>query len=94
MQAIVVGIKELDFKADDGPVKRTVYYVNHPASDVEGYETGSVSWDELRKGAPPLIGIGEVIDVEYNRRGKLVLSEKIEIASPAPAAKPDGKQAS
>ena len=68
MEAIVVGIKKMDFQGSDGPVKRTTYYVNHPGRDVEGFETGYLSWDELRNGPPPLHAIGEVIEVEHGRR--------------------------
>jgi len=68
MEAIVVGIRKMDFTASDGRVKRTVYYVNHPGRDVEGFETGHVSWDEIRNGPPPLHAIGEVIEVEHGKR--------------------------
>ena len=73
MEALVVGIKKLDFTANDGPVRRTQFYLNFPSDNVEGQDVGSLSWDEMRNGPPPNIGVGELIQVEYNKSGKLRL---------------------
>lgn len=77
MQAEVVGIKRSDFTSREGEhVKRQTWYLNIPGGEsVEGYEVGSVSWDELKKGLPPEFALGELIEVEYNKYGRLTLSE-------------------
>ena len=78
MLATVVGIKKLDFSGKDGQVKRTMFYLNFPGENVEGNEVGSVSWDEIaKKKSPPEYSVGEIIEVEYNKYGKLVLVEQI-----------------
>lgn len=78
MQAEVVGIKRLDFTGRDGKaVKKTMLYVVFNGDNVEGHETGVTSWDELAKGKAPLTALGEVIEVEYNKYGKLIFLEKM-----------------
>ena len=74
MMATVVGVKKLDFTGNDGQVKRTIFYLNLPDENVEGYEVGSVSWDELKKQAPPKYELGEVVEVQYNKYGKLSIA--------------------
>jgi hypothetical protein len=69
MEAIIVGIKKLDYESAKGPVKATMYYVNHPGEEMEGYEAGEIYWNELKKGAPPNHAIGEIIEVETGRYG-------------------------
>ena len=73
MEAVVVGIKKVNFtpQGEKDPVKRTVYFVNHPGENVEGFESNKVSWDEVTKGEPPKIAIGEIIEVEMGNNSKL-----------------------
>ena len=74
MKAKIVGMKKLDFQGNEGPVKITMYYLNMRSENVECYETNVTSHNELRNGPPPPIKIGDEIDVEYNKNGKLRLS--------------------
>jgi hypothetical protein len=73
MQATVHGIKKLDFTGREGDkVKKTIYYVGFENENVEGQEVGNVVWDELKsKEKAPDCAVGEVIEVEYNKYGKL-----------------------
>jgi len=72
MEAVLLGIKKLDFSDGKEQVKRTMYYVCFPAHGIEGNETGKLSWDEIKNGPPPNIHIGEVIEIERgNGRDKL-----------------------
>jgi len=74
MMATVVGVKRLNFDGKEGKVKRTMFYLTFPAENVEGNEVGSASWDEIaKKKGPPPYEVGEVIEVEYNKYGKLML---------------------
>ena len=72
MQAIVVGTKRLSFIGkDNSPVRMTKYFLNVPEDNVEGHGVDTMNWNEVTKGKPPAYGIGEVIDVEYSKTGKL-----------------------
>lgn len=72
MDAVVVGKKLVDFEDEKGKaVKMTKFFINMPEENVEGYAVGSVSWNEIRNGASPEIALGDVIEVEYNKNGRL-----------------------
>ena len=74
MKAVLVGIKALDFKGEDGPVKMTKWFLNFPGDGVEGHEVGWITWDEMKRGKPPIFKPGEEVTVAYNKYGKLNLA--------------------
>jgi len=77
VEALVVGIKKLDFKTDGGEqVKRTIWYLNLEEENVEGYAIDQTSWNEITDGKPPAIAVGELVEVNYNKRGKLMMAKK------------------
>ena len=78
MIATIVGIKRVDFTDKDrNRVMQMKYFLTVPGDNVEGQEVGAVSWDELKKGSPPKLALGELIDVEYNKYGRLIMSDSM-----------------
>lgn len=73
MDAKVVGKKLVDFvdEKTSERVRMTKFFLNLPGENVTGFEVGSVSWNEMRNGAAPVIAVGDVIEVEYNKYGRL-----------------------
>jgi len=104
MEAIIVGMKQNEFQGDDGPVKNTIYYLNHMGEHVEGYETGRVTWNEIKKGPPPPMHIGEIIEVEQGKYGlkfpmpkltdmyKFTIEKIGDSAEPEAAEKPNSEE--
>lgn len=64
LEAVIVGIKKSEFEGKEGKVKSTKYFVNFAGQNTEGFETGSVSWNEIKNGPPPKHAIGEIIEIE------------------------------
>jgi len=72
MKATIVGIQSIDFKDRDGElVKLTKYHLVVDTDEIEGNEVDTLSWNELVKGSPPSRKLNDIVDVEYNKRGKL-----------------------
>jgi len=77
MKANVVGIQKTDFQGRDGAVKLTKYHLVLAPSK-QNPEAGStvdtLGFNEMLNGSPPPIKIGETIDVQYTKNGKLELA--------------------
>jgi len=72
MKAKVVGKKAVAFKGDRGEVKMTKFFVTVDTGETdEGVEADLVTWNEIENGDPPMLRIGQDIEVAYNKRGKL-----------------------
>jgi len=77
VKANVVGIQKTDFTGRDGAVKLTKYHLvlapNKNKPD-EGSTVDTLGFNEMMYGSPPPIKIGETIDVNYTKNGKLELA--------------------
>lgn len=65
----LLGIKQLDFKAEDNsPIKGTQLFYSHKEEGVVGERTDKMF---LRDGFPlPEVTPGDTLDITYNRHGK------------------------
>ena len=71
MEATVAGIRKLDFETEAGKTKMTQYFVTIKQENVDGHGVDKINWNELENGQPPKIAVGQIIQAEYNHRGKL-----------------------
>ena len=73
MTATIVGIKRLNF-TDRGTgevIDREMYYLTIPGEDMEGQEVEKMSHDITRHGKPPKRAVGDTMEVEYNKNGRI-----------------------
>jgi len=75
MKAKIVGIKRLDFEGEDGKSvnlhQYNVVFNDATDTDMEGQSVAKVSWNVNARGAAPAHKTGDVIEILYNKSGKL-----------------------
>lgn len=69
MKAKLLGVRELDFKSNDGSaIKGTQWYISFPEEGVVGEMTDKLF---LRDGfAIPACKPGDMLEISFNRKGK------------------------
>lgn len=80
MEMKLIGFRKLDFTTEDGAVKGHQLFIGNEEEGVTGLMTDKVF---IREGmALPALSVGMTLDVEFNRRGKVVA---VKAAAPAKA---------
>jgi len=78
MEMNLVGFRKLDFTTDDGTVKGTQLFVSNEEEGVTGLMTDKLF---IRDGMElPALTVGMMLDVGFNRKGKVVA---VKVAGPA-----------
>ena len=73
MQATLLGIKELDFKPKDGDqIKGTQLFVSFPEKEMKGVMTDKYFFrSDSETQLPKDLKVGDILDVTFNRNGKV-----------------------
>ncbi|MCL2820980.1 MAG: hypothetical protein FWD38_09190 [Oscillospiraceae bacterium] len=73
MTAKVVGIKKTDVTINGERIKSTKFnlVLDSEVNGLTGHDVDVLSWNELNLGEPPSIEVGNEIEVEYQKTGKL-----------------------
>lgn len=80
MDMTLLGFRKLDFTTEDGPVKGVQLFTSNEEEGVTGLMTDKLF---IRDGMElPALTVGMTLDVEFNRRGKVVA---VKAAAPAKA---------
>ena len=69
MQAILLGVRKLDFSTNDGQIKGTQLFIAFDSEDVTGKETDKIF---VKSDIPlPKLEINKPFNVFFNRKGKV-----------------------
>lgn len=78
MEMKLLGFRKLDFTTEDGTVKGTQLFTGNEEENVTGLMTDKLF---IRDGMElPALTVGMTLDVEFNRKGKVVA---VKAAAPA-----------